>query len=67
MHNLFLRDRGILMEIHVDGSGGNRHFHNLAHWYGRDYREITTRNPVQVEDIVQKVRDAIASIDLESY
>lgn len=67
MHNLFLRDRGVLMEIHIDGSGGNRHFHNLAHWYGRTYEEINARNPVNVNDIVQRVKDVIARINLDSY
>jgi hypothetical protein len=67
MHNLFLRDRGVLMELHVDGSSGNRHFHNLAHWYGREYQEVNARNPVDVTEIVQRVRSVIEKMDLDSY
>jgi hypothetical protein len=57
----------VLFELHVDGSGGNRHFHNLAHWYGRQYHELSARNPVDVAEIVEKVRKMIAQIDLDSY
>ena len=37
MHNIFMRDRAALVELFVDGSANNRHFHNLAHWFGRSY------------------------------
>jgi capsular polysaccharide biosynthesis protein len=32
MHNVFMPDRGSLVELFVDGSSANRHFHNLATW-----------------------------------
>jgi capsular polysaccharide biosynthesis protein len=32
MHNIFMRDRATLIELFVDGSSVNRHFHNLANW-----------------------------------
>jgi hypothetical protein len=67
MHNIFMRDRAVLMEIQVDGSGGNRHFHNLAHWFGRIYYDVPAMNPVDVNDIVRRVREAIRNIDLNSY
>jgi len=28
-------DRAHLIELFVDGSGSNKHFHNLARWRGR--------------------------------
>jgi hypothetical protein len=67
MHNIFMRDRAVLMEIHVDGSEENRHFHNLAHWFGRTYYDVPATNPVNVNEIVGKVRAAIQSIDINSY
>jgi len=32
MHNVFMPDRAGLIELFVDGSSANRHFHNLATW-----------------------------------
>jgi hypothetical protein len=32
MHNVFMRDRAALVEVFIDGSGANKHFHNLARW-----------------------------------
>lgn len=66
MHNLFMTDRAALVEIFIDGSGGNRHFHNLAHWFGRKYIEINSNNPVNVLDIVSTVRNLVSTIDLNT-
>lgn len=67
MHNIFMRDRGTLIEMHVDGSSNNRHFHNLAHWYGRKYVEVSSRNPVDISHILSIVRREIENLDLDSY
>ena len=44
VHNIFMRDRAVLVELSIDGSGGNRHFHNLAYWYGRTYENLSPSN-----------------------
>ena len=67
MHNIFMRDRAVLIEIKVDGSGVHKHFHNLAHWYGREYIEIVVSNPVDVKLIIDQVKDVIIGMDLKSY
>ena len=67
MHNIFMRDRAALVEMFVDGSGGNRHFHNLAFWYGRTYNGESYNNPVQVDDLVTRVSAVIEAMDLSSY
>ena len=48
MHNIFMRDRATLIELFVDGSSVNRHFHNLAFWYGRNYNGVPITNPIDV-------------------
>ena len=37
MHNIFMPDRATLIELFIDGSSANRHFHNLAYWSGHNY------------------------------
>eukprot|EP01035_Chromulina_nebulosa_P019475 gene19475-25357_t len=59
MHNIFMPDNSALIELFVDGSSGNRHFHNLAFWYGRKYNGLTTSNPVDVNQIVNTVNNVI--------
>ena len=36
-HNVFMPRRAQLVELFVDGSSANRHFHNLATWAGHGY------------------------------
>ena len=67
MHNIFMRDRAMLIELFVDGSSVNRHFHNLAHWYGRSYRGMNSNNPISIPALVRTVQDAINSIDINKY
>jgi capsular polysaccharide biosynthesis protein len=67
LHNIFMRDRAVLVELSVDGSGGLRHFHNLAHWYGRRYVNLTPSNPVRVEALYKELAQIIAAIDISKY
>lgn len=67
MHNIFMRDRAVLIELFVDGSSANRHFHNLAHWFGRKYVGEVFGNPIEVSRLVSIVRRQISNIDLNSY
>ena len=67
MHNIFMRDRAILVELSIDGSSANRHFHNLANWYGRKYIDLLPSNPVNVNDLKEKLRGIINQIDINNY
>jgi EGF domain-specific O-GlcNAc transferase len=67
MHNIFMRDRAHLIELFVDGSAANRHFHNLASWYGRSYRGETMSNPIPTGQLLNMIRNAIVNIDSNSY
>ena len=67
MHNIFMRDRAALIELFVDGSAANRHFHNLANWYGRVYKGEFSANPIDTKRLVKIVRDVIEGIDLDTY
>lgn len=67
MHNIFMRDRASLIELFVDGSAVNRHFHNLAFWYGRRYNGISIQNPININELLGIVRRDIAAIDINSY
>lgn len=67
MHNIFMRDRAALIELFVDGSSVNRHFHNLAHWFGRRYSGLPSSNPIRIPDLLNSVKDAIRSIDVSTY
>ena len=67
MHNIFMRDRAVLMELSIDGSGIQRHFHNLARWYGRTYMGVSCSNPIDIGKLVVQIVHAIESIDIDSY
>jgi hypothetical protein len=67
MHNIFMRDRAALIELFVDGSSVNRHFHNLAYWFGRQYQGVPISNPVRIPELLQIVTDAIRNIDVTKY
>ena len=59
--------RAALIELFIDGSSTNRHFHNLAHWYGRIYKGIPISNPINVSQMIAEVIEVINRIDMESY
>lgn len=65
MHSLFMRDRAALIELFVDGSSANRHFHNMALWYGRTYAEVG--GSTSPEQVLPQVRRIIAEMNLDSY
>jgi hypothetical protein len=67
MHNIFMRDRATLIELFVDGSGVNRHFHNLAFWFGRSYRGVDITNPINVKQLKDILAQEIGKIDLNKY
>lgn len=69
MHNIFMRDRAVLIELFVDGSGANRHFHNLANWYGRDYIGEGMSNPIAAGKIIELVARSFSLIkkNMNSY
>lgn len=66
-HSAFMRDRARLVELFVDRSQANRHFHNFAAWYGRGYHQVNTPNPVNIEAVIGAVRDAIAAVNINEY
>ena len=66
MHSLFMRDRASLIEIFVDGSGGNRHFHNMAYWYGRNYIEVHPSSNF-ADQLFNTVKKEVERLDLTSY
>ena len=45
----------------------NRHFHNLARWYGRTYEGLDITNPINVSRLMQEVTAAVGKIDLNAY
>jgi hypothetical protein len=67
MHNIFMRDRATLIELFVDGSSVNRHFHNLAFWFGREYLGTPINNPIHVQELLDIVANAIEKIDVTKY
>ena len=67
MHNIFMRSRATLVELFIDGSGVNRHFHNLAHWSGHAYRGETMPNPVDTTKLLGIMRHVIESTNLHQY
>eukprot|EP00981_Chlorochromonas_danica_P007801 scaffold1884_cov343-Ochromonas_danica.AAC.18 len=67
MHSVFIRGRGQLIELFVDGSSVNRHFHNLALWAGKRYHGESIENPVNVRRLLGLVRQAIDRIPLNQY
>jgi hypothetical protein len=64
MHNVFMPDRAALIELFVDGSAANRHFHNLAFWRGHDYQGESQNNPLNVGNVVRLARSAVGRLDL---
>ena len=64
LHNIFMPDRAALVELFIDGSSANRHFHNLARWQGRSYYGQAFSNPVRAQQVVSVVAGAVASLDL---
>ena len=64
MHNVFMPDRAALMELFVDGSSANRHFHNLAFWAGHGYSGESQANPVAVDRLVASARATVERLDL---
>ena len=64
MHNIFMPDRAALVELFIDGSAANRHFHNLAKWQGRRYFSSTFSNPVPIPKLVDLVAKAVGGLDL---
>lgn len=67
MHNIFMRDRATLIELFVDGSAVNRHFHNLANWYGRRYNGMGISNPIDIDMLKMTVIDEVRRIDISAY
>ena len=67
MHNIFMRDRAALIELFIDGSGVNRHFHNLANWFGRTYNGVSASNPISINSLLHDVENAIQNIDTSKY
>jgi hypothetical protein len=59
--------RAALIELFVDGSSANRHFHNLAFWYGRRYNGLSINNPIDVGQLKDAVLAAIGGTDVNSY
>ena len=64
MHNIFMPDRAVLVELHIDGSGSNQHFHNLAKWQGRKYVAKNSRNPIDVTDLASTVVSIVEAMDI---
>tara|TARA_B100000405_G_scaffold301628_1_gene263322 strand:- start:32 stop:2737 length:2706 start_codon:yes stop_codon:yes gene_type:complete len=61
-HQAFLPDRAFVIELFIDGSSPNQHFHNMARWRGRTgdmYQGLIVSNPVPVEMIINSVRNAV--------
>jgi len=67
MHNIFMRDRALLIELFVDNSQVNRHFHNLAWWFGRNYKGLSISNPIKIPQLLKLVRGGIGEIDFSQY
>ena len=59
--------RAALIELFVDGSSVNRHFHNLAHWFGRAYEGVPIGNPINVDQMTTAILRAINNIDLSKF
>jgi hypothetical protein len=51
----------------VDGSGANRHFHNLAFWFGRRYHGLAVDNPINIAELKDAVLSAIRGTDTNKY
>lgn len=67
MHNIFMPKRATLIELFIDGSGVNRHFHNLAFWSGHKYVGQPISNPVDIPTVLKLVRKAVEETDINAY
>jgi capsular polysaccharide biosynthesis protein len=67
MHCVFMPDRAALIELFVDGSAANRHFHNLALWSGHKYHGVPSGNPVDAGSLVALVKRVVSEMDLKAY
>ena len=67
MHNIFMRDRAVLVELHIDGSNTNRHFHNLARWSGHGYISPNVNNPIDSNNLKNVIATIISGMDLSKY
>ena len=67
MHSVFMRSRATLIELFIDGSSANRHFHNLAQWSGHNYIGNNMANPVNTVQLLDMVTKAIEKTRLDSY
>jgi len=67
MHCVFMPDRAALIELFVDGSAANRHFHNLALWSGHKYHGVPSGNPVDAASLVALVKRVVGEMDLKAY
>ena len=67
LHNIFMRDRAVLVELSIDGSGGLRHFHNLANWFGRVYKNLSPSNPIDAQKLKNDLVGYIENISLNQY
>ena len=67
MHCVFLRDRAVVVELPIDGAGGNLHFHNLALWSGHKYVIGPDDNPVNIPLLVSVIKSQVESINLAAY
>lgn len=66
MHNIFMPDRAALVELFVDGSSANRHFHNLATWAGHHYQGNAMSNPVNTNALTKLATSAVSSLALHN-
>jgi len=64
LHSIFMPDRAALVELFVDSSSANRHFHNFARWHGRPYHSRAFPNPVPTTDLLRLLNAAISGLDL---
>ena len=57
-HLLALRDHACLVELFIDGSSNNVHFHNLAAWRGLVYAALEPPNPCDPDGLVEAIFQA---------
>lgn len=69
MHSVFMSDRAMLIELGIDGSGGLKHFENLQKWRRSEhqYVRINAKNPVDVNQVFNKVKEMVGKVDISSY
>jgi hypothetical protein len=67
---MFLPDRARVIELFVDGSSANRHFHNMARWRGRSgdmYQGVDIENPVPLKKVEDLVVGAVRKLAVDKY